>query len=84
MNGIIFSDEANFEVYIRKKECFNVVNQKININLVMWKVVQSGGGSYGIWGCITSKRTGVLCIYQGCMNSNKYRETLEQCLIPSI
>ena len=46
--------------------------------------IQAGGGSVGIWGCISHKGTGCISTYEGTMNQYNYKETLERCLKPSI
>ncbi|CAF0809441.1 unnamed protein product [Brachionus calyciflorus] len=46
--------------------------------------LQNGGGSAGIWGCISSKGTGVCNIYTGRTNQYVYKETLENHLLPSV
>ena len=46
--------------------------------------VQGGGGSAGIWGCISHKGTGCSSIYTGRINQFNYKDTLENSLIPSV
>ena len=45
---------------------------------------QGGGGSAGVWGCISHKGTGVCQVYTGRINQFSYKETLENALLPSI
>ena len=81
---VIFSDESNFEVINRKS--------KVLIKRHRWEQyqdrfcqprVQGGGGSIGIWGCISHKGTGVCQVYTGRINQHSYKETLENALLPS-
>lgn len=46
--------------------------------------VQSGGGSVGVWGCISSKGAGVCRTYSGRIDSDEYIATLENALMPSV
>lgn len=81
---VIFSDESNFEVINRKS--------KVLIKRHRWEKyldrffqprLQGGGGSIGIWGCISHKGTGVCQVYTGRINQHSYKETLENALLPS-
>ena len=45
--------------------------------------LQGGGGSVGIWGCITYHGPGLSLLYNGRMNQYNYIETLENTLIPT-
>ena len=45
--------------------------------------LQGGGGSDGIWGCISHKGIGYSSIYTGRINQYSYRDTLENALKPS-
>jgi hypothetical protein len=46
--------------------------------------VQGGGGSVGIWGCISINGAGVCRCYSNRMNTQLYIETMENCLKPSV
>ena len=82
---VIFSDESNFEVINRKSRIIvkRKANEKYNKRYVVPRV-QGGGGSVGIWGCISFKGTGCCKVYSGRMNQFMYKETLENELLPSV
>lgn len=84
-SNIIFSDESNFEVFNRKGRVLvkRFKNQRYVPRYVVPRL-QGGGGSVGIWGCISFKGTGVGNIYTGRINQVSYIECLENCLLPSI
>ena len=46
--------------------------------------VQAGGGSIGIWGCMSMKGTGCRKVYSGRMEQNLYMDTLDNELIPEL
>lgn len=81
---VIFSDEANFEVVNRKNVIF--IKRRVNEKYVQRYCkprVQGGGGSVGIWGCMSGSDTGVSNIYSGRLNAYLYEEILENGLVPS-
>ena len=82
---VIFSDESNFEVINRKSQ---VIVKRLSTEKYLAKFclprVQGGGGSAGIWGCITHQGTGIHNIYSGRVNQYVYKEILENCLVPTI
>lgn len=82
---VIFSDESNFEVFNRKSTVHvkRERSQKYDSRFVIPRL-QGGGGSAGIWGCISGKGTGVANLYTGRINKISYIETIENCLLPSI
>jgi len=79
--NVIFSDESNFEVINRKSRIFvtRLRCEKYEPRFCT-PCVQGGGGSAGIWGCISHKGTGVSNIYTGRINQYTYKNTLENCL----
>jgi transposase len=81
---IIFSDESNYTVYNRKnKLCVRrKANEKFK-NQMLSPRLQNGGGSVGIWGCISYDGVGIPYIYDGRMNQYNYIDTLENYLIPT-
>ncbi len=43
--------------------------------------LQGGGGSVGIWGCISHKGIGYAKIYDGRIDQYVYKDTLESCFL---
>ena len=82
--NVIFSDESNFEVFNRKGRVLvkRYRSEKFSTRFVIPRL-QGGGGSAGIWGCITNKGTGVCDVYTGRINQFSYIKCLEECLLPS-
>ena len=81
---IIFSDESNFEIINRKNKRFvRRKNTEKYLKQHIQSRIQKGGGSVGIWGCISE--SGVDChkIYEGRLNQYGYCDILENSLIPS-
>jgi hypothetical protein len=54
-----------------------------NTKQIQYKT-QGGGGSVGIWGCMTAQGTGVNMIYDCRLNQYRYKEILDECLKPSV
>lgn len=81
---VIFSDESNFEIFNRKNRIMvkRKKSEKYHPKFCVPRV-QKGGGSVGIWGCISHKGTGCCNLYDGRINQYVYIETLENNLIPS-
>lgn len=81
---VVFSDESNFEVLNRKTRVMvkRFKNEKYHPKFCTPRL-QKGGGSAGIWGCISYKGTGVSNIYTGRINQHVYINTLENNLLPS-
>ena len=81
---IIFSDESNFTVLNRKNRVIvrRHSNEKFHSRFIVPRL-QGGGGSVGIWGCITYDGPGLHYLYDGRMNQHNYIETLENYLIPT-
>lgn len=82
---VIFSDESNFEVLNRKSRVIvkRFKNEKFHPKFCIPRL-QNGGGSAGIWGCISYKGTGICNIYTGRINQFVYINTLENNLLPSV
>jgi transposase len=82
---VIFSDESNFEVINRKSriKVRRMVGERFLKHNIQSRI-QGGGGSVGIWGCISGHGSGVCQVYSGRMNQHNYKDVLENNLIPSI
>ncbi|CAF0915392.1 unnamed protein product [Brachionus calyciflorus] len=82
---VIFSDESNFEVFNRNSRVIvkRFKNEKFHPKFCIPRL-QNGGGSAGIWGCISYKGTGISNIYTGRINQFVYINTLENNLLPSV
>jgi len=82
---VIFSDEANYEVFNRKSAIY-VKRLKSDMYASRYAKprIQGGQGSVGIWGCISYHGTGVSQCYQGRIDQYKYQEVLDNCLFPSV
>ncbi len=81
---IAWSDESNYELINRKSR---IVVKRFRSERYLPRFcqprVQGGGGSIGIWGCMSSNGTGVAQVYKGRMNQFSYRDVLENALLPS-
>ena len=81
---IIFSDESNFKIINRKNKRFVChKNTEKYLKRHMQSRIQKGGGSVGIWGCISGSGVGCHKIYERILNRYGYRDILENSLIPS-
>ena len=82
---VIFSDESNFQVFNRKSKVIvkRLKSEKYDTRFCVPRI-QGGGGSVGIWGCISHKGIGSIQLYNGTMNQYSYKQTLETCLKSSI
>ena len=80
---VIFSDESNFQEFNRKSKVMvkRLGSEKYDTKFCVPRL-QGGGGSVGIWGCISHK--GSANIYDGRIDQYAYKDTLESCLKPSI
>lgn len=83
--SVIFSDESNYTLINRKTTTtvWRFSNEKYD-NKFVKNVVQGGGGSIGVWGCIGQQGTGCCSTYPGRLNSAAYIEVLENSRIPSL
>ncbi|MDQ5930221.1 MAG: hypothetical protein QG594_2008 [Bacteroidota bacterium] len=81
---VIFSDESNYELVNRKSKIRvkRLRNEAYNPRFCQPRL-QGGGGSVGIWGCISHKGTGISEVYTGRINQHLYKNTLENALLPS-
>ena len=82
---VIFSDESNFKLINRKNipVVRRMIQEKYDKRHCIMRV-QGGGGSVGIWGCISINGAGVCRCYSNRMNTQLYIETMENCLKPSV
>ena len=82
---VIWSDESNYQVVNRKSQ---VIVKRLRSERFLPRycqaVVQAGGGSAGIWGCISHKGTGCCEVYTGRIDQYRYAETLENAMLPSV
>jgi hypothetical protein len=83
--NVIFSDESNFQLINRKASpsVRRFQSEKYDPKFVKGRV-QGGGGSIGIWGCISAAGTGCCFVYQNRMDQHQYLEVLESHLLPSV
>ena len=58
-------------------------NEKFHENFVKQRI-QGGGVFAGIWGCFSHKGPGFASIYSSRINADRYIQTLENHLIPSV
>lgn len=84
LDRIIFSDESNFQVVNRKTKVLvrRFPSEKYEDRMLVPRL-QGGGGSVGIWGCITSAGPGLYTIYTGRLDHKRYINILENTLIPT-
>lgn len=83
--SVIFSDESNYMLINRKTTArvWRFSNEKYDDQFIK-KVIQGGGGSVGVWGCIGQQGTGCCATYPGRLNSERYIDLLENNLKPSL
>ena len=84
LRKIVFSDESNFELFNRKMRVHvrRFSSEKYSARMLTPRV-QGGGGSIGIWGCITYDGPGIHTLYSGRLDRFRYIEILENALIPT-
>ena len=84
LRRIVFSDESNYTVINRKNKVIvrRHHNEKYHSRFIVPRL-QGGGGSVGIWGCITYDGPGLHMLYDGRMDQHRYIETLENYLMPT-
>ncbi len=83
--SIIFSDEANYQLINRKTNpTIRRFSHEKYLDKFVRKTIQGGGGSVGVWGCMTSDDSGCCQTYAGRLNAIGYVDILENNLKPSI
>lgn len=82
---VIFSDEMNIEVDNRKGpvKIRRLPSEKYHPSCIVERTRQ-GSGSIGIWACMTPNNLGIVHTFDGRLNQHRYKEILENCLIPTI
>ena len=80
---IVFSDESNYTVLNRKNKLIvrRHHNEKYNSRFIVPRL-QGGGGSVGIWACITYG-PGLHMLYNCQMDQHRYIDTIEIYLMPT-
>jgi transposase len=70
-NAIVFSDEKTFKSH--KSAEYKYIDQEIHVSV-----------SVNVWGCISVRGPGVLCIVEQRLNANVYVNILEQVMLPFV
>ena len=84
-SGVIFSDEANYEVLNRKSAIYvKRLKSEKYASFYAKPRIQVDRGSVGIWGCISYHDSGVSQCYQGRIDQYKYQKVLDNCLFLSV
>lgn len=85
LDCVIFSDESNFEIRNRKNRLMirRRPGEPVKPNLVQPRV-QKGGGSVGIWGCISARGAGCCKIYRGRVKAAEYLSIVQNELAASV
>jgi transposase len=84
LNRLVISDESNFQLENRKNR--TIVRIKPGEPLrpdCVQQEVQKGGGSVGIWGCISMHGAGCCKIYRGTLKKEGYSDILRNELVAS-
>lgn len=83
--NIIWSDEMNVEVDMRKKgiKLRRTNDEKYHPDCIVERTKQ-GSGSIGIWACMSYDGVKFFKLFKGRLNADAYQEILENYLIPSI
>ena len=93
LRRIVFSDESNYTVKKRKNKVIvrRHHNEKYNSRFIVPRLpggggcrLQGGGGSVGIWVCITYDGPGLHMLYNGKMDQHRYMDTFENYLMPTM
>lgn len=82
-NLIIWSDESRFEIFQSDSHHYvwRKPQEKYNIDCLI-PTVKHGGDGVMVWGCFVNNRLGPLIEVDGRITGLKYREILEENLIP--
>ena len=82
-NLIIWSDESRFEIFQSDSHHYvwRKPQEKYNIDCLI-PTVKHGGDGVMVWGCFVNGRLGPLIEVDGRITGSKYREILEENLIP--
>ena len=83
--NILWSDEMNVEVDMRKKgiKLRRTTDEKFNPDCIVERTKQ-GSGSIGIWACMSYDGVKLFKLFNGRLNAQAYQEILENYLMPSI
>jgi hypothetical protein len=81
----MWSDESNYELVNRKTTPLvrRFKHEKFDEKFTK-KKVQKGGGSVGMWACMSDGGTGCCSTYPGRLNAKRYIDILDNSLKPSI
>jgi transposase len=82
---MIFSDEMNIEVDMRKNRVMlrRTSKEKYQKDCIVERTKQ-GSGSIGLWACMTYDGLKFFQIFNGRLNSHHYLDILENCLMPTL
>ena len=80
---VIFTNESHFRLYTADGLIrIHRLQQETHLEEGIQETVQAGGGQMSVWGGIHSTAKTPLVVYEGGMTGVKYREVLEQQLVP--
>jgi transposase len=85
---IIFSDECTYQLRkcqkLGKQKCYRKVNERFVNQCIIRNPVATEQGSVTVWACFASTGFGLIQIMRTTMNSERYVQTLNNFLLPSI